>query len=174
MDTRRDGHRAVGTQQVAPRLLRWWHGGVVAVVTAALAGTVLSACGGPAGAPGGALGDLEWPERQVVFRLVAQPLRLEAYSIRGGVAPLGSVPLSLDCPQAMALDESGGRMWVWGAQGGVAVDSRSLRVVGQWGSNAEDAVLMADVVRRGLAVTRVRGVCGTGVALVRTEKGSLP
>lgn len=169
MDTRQGRCETVGGRQAVPRSLRL--GVLVAVV---LAGAVVSACSGSAATPGGALADLEWPERQVVFRLVAQPLRLEAYSIRGGVAPLGNVPLSLDCPQAMALDAADGLMWVWGAQGGVAVDSRSLRVVGQWGGKAEDAVLRADVVRKGLAVTEVRGVCGTGVALARTEKSLLP
>lgn len=151
MEHRRDGGRAA---------LRRWAAGVLAALA-------LGGCGGRVDGAGGVLGDVEWRERQVVFRLWAQPLRLEAYSIRGGVAPLGNVALALGCPEAMAFDAAG-RVWVWGARGGVAVDGRSLRIVQQWQGTA------VDVPRPAAAVALAQQGCeggegGVGLARAGTD-----
>lgn len=133
------GARARAARMPLARWLALARIGVKGVVrTAGVFMAMLSAvlftagCGAPA-VSADAVPDLLWPERQVVFRLLTQPLRLEAYGIRGGVAPLGTVRLPDGmCPQAMALDAATGRIWLWGEGGGAAVDGRSLQLSASW------------------------------------------
>lgn len=97
-----------------------------------LTAALLAGCGV---APADGQVELLWPERQSIFRLDAARTRLEVFSIRGGITPLGAVPLPATlCPGAMALDAAENRLWLWSAQGGVVIDARSLKVVRQWQS----------------------------------------
>lgn len=111
-----------------------------AVAVAVAVGALLTACGGPAVTGGTAAVDIEWRERQTVFRLLPRPLRLEAFALRGGIAPLGSVRLPDGiCPQALRLDEAAGRLRMRHEHGSIEIDARSLRIV----AAAEDAVVAA-------------------------------
>lgn len=100
---------------------------ILALVTTCLA---LAGCGRPST---DTAVDIAWPERQSIYRLNAARTQIDVYSLRGGVAPLGSMklPPSL-CPTAMTLDEKGNRLWLWSQHGGVAFDARSLKPVQQW------------------------------------------
>ena len=84
--------------------------------------------------------DIAWPERQSIYRLNAERTQLDVYSLRGGIAPLGSVhlPPSL-CPTAMTLDERSNRLWLWSNDEAVEIDARSLRVLQQWRAGSAQA-----------------------------------
>ncbi|ANQ83983.1 hypothetical protein dqs_0915 [Azoarcus olearius] len=132
--------RENGERHPPPEARRW-----TGVAVLALAVLMLAACQRPS-----APVELEWRERQQVFRLLAEPPRLEAYGLRGGVIPLGSVRLPAGaCPRAMALDAEAGRVQVWYADGGVEIDARALRIVG---TLAGDGVASAGNRREGAAV----------------------
>lgn len=98
---------------------------------------LLAGCGVEALPPAA---DLVWPQREIVFRVLDEPPRLEAYALRGGIALLGSVRLPAGvCPQRMAFDAARERVWLWSAEAGVAIDARALRIVERWQAGAAPA-----------------------------------
>lgn len=106
----------------------------------------LAACG--QAAPAGRI-ELLWPERAVVYRVTGEPGRIEAYSIRNGIAPLGTTRLPAGLrPAAMALDAGKGRIIVWGERGGAVIDGRTLALRAEW---HDDAARPDDVPPRHMA-----------------------
>lgn len=126
-----------------------------------------------AGVPAGR-GEVAWPERQVLFRHEAAQGRLEAYALRGGIAPLGAVQLPAAlCPAAMALDPATGRVWLWGERGGVLVDGRGLRVVEHWQGGGARLPLRELAGREGAAGVPAR-LQMAAVSLTPPEDGACP
>ncbi|PKO59320.1 MAG: hypothetical protein CVU25_02425 [Betaproteobacteria bacterium HGW-Betaproteobacteria-19] len=107
--------------------------------------------------------ELLWPERQAIFRLDATRAKLEVFSIRGGITPLGTVALpAAFCPTTMALDATGNRLWLWSARSGMVIDARSLRVVRQWQSESADQAEEPEPVRMISKALPVWAACGYG------------
>lgn len=106
--------------------------------------------------------ELLWPERQSIFRLDGTRARLEVFSIRGGITPLGTVALPAElCPTTMALDATGNRLWLWSRRGGMVIDARSLKLVRQWQSGSEDHADVPDTVRMVSLALPFRAPCGS-------------
>lgn len=107
--------------------------------------------------------DIAWPERQSIYRLDAARAQIDVYSLRGGIAPLGSVhlPASL-CPTAMTLDEGSNRLWLWSNDEAVEIDARSLKVVRQWRTDsAQTLAIPPGVALRSLRI-RTSHACMKG------------
>lgn len=115
--------------------------------------------------------ELLWPERQSIFRLDASRARLEVFSIRGGITPLGTVALPRAfCPTRMALDATGNRLWLWSTRNGMVIDARSLRVVRQWQSGSADQAEVPEPVRMVSKALQVGTMCGSQEKTLQATK----
>lgn len=143
-------------------LRRRW--GIPQAVLAVAAVALLAACERAVVTGATAAGELEWRERQTLFRVLPEPLRLEAYGLRGGVVQLGSVRLPAGvCPRGLVLDAGAGRLWLRHERGSIELDARSLRIVAAEANAPEPSVTLVTQALDG-------AVCGAGRAWAQSSQ----
>ncbi len=129
-----------------------WKGWFAALVLVAMAG-----CSDLAWERGRVL--LWWEAHEMLFALSPQSGRVDGYRLHGGVLHTGGVVLPAGaCFDTLRFDPRSARLWVLGADGGLLVDARRMKVLAQW-QGAEAPAPPPETALAGRAEETVAAVC---------------